>query len=173
MYCSADGSHWLHLYYTYMKIWIRCLSLLLPLVLIATPLHAATPKAGGTCAKAGATAVYSERKFTCVKSGKKLLWNKGVQISVSKPVASITPKSTPAGYTMQQVATNNRTANCWTVINGWVYDLTRLINTHPGGTGSITSMCGIDSTGAFNAKHLNNASVAKQLLTFRLGPLKK
>ena len=156
-----------------MKIWIRCLSLLLPLVLIATPLHAASPKAGGTCAKAGATAANSNMKFTCVKSGKKLLWNKGVQISVSKPAASPTPKSTPAGYTMQQVATNNRTANCWTVINGWVYDLTRLINTHPGGTGSITSMCGIDSTAAFNAKHLNKVSVVKQLLTFRLGPLKK
>ena len=73
---------------------------------------------------------------------------------------------------MQQVATNNRTANCWTVINGWVYELTRLINAHPGG-GSIASMCGIDSTAAFNAKHRNNANVAKQLLTFRLGQIKK
>lgn len=37
-------------------------------------------KSGATCKKAGLTQVYSSRKFTCVKSGSKLIWNKGVAV---------------------------------------------------------------------------------------------
>ena len=50
-----------------------------------TPAQAAV-KAGGKCAKAGATATSAGKKFTCIKSGGKLVWNKGVAI---KKVASI------------------------------------------------------------------------------------
>lgn len=53
---------------------------------------AATPKAGAVCSKAGITAVLKttkqQTKFTCVKSGKKLVWNKGVVTKViAKPIA--------------------------------------------------------------------------------------
>ena len=37
-------------------------------------------KAGSKCAKAGVTATIAGKKFTCVKSGKKLMWNKGVTV---------------------------------------------------------------------------------------------
>ncbi len=50
-----------------------------------TPAQAAV-KAGSKCAKAGATATSAGKKFTCIKSGGKLVWNKGVTI---KKVASI------------------------------------------------------------------------------------
>jgi hypothetical protein len=60
---------------------------------------AATPKAGAACSKAGITAVIKttkqQTKFTCVKSGKKLAWNKGVVTKVvAKPAPSkpIPPK---------------------------------------------------------------------------------
>jgi hypothetical protein len=56
------------------------------LLSLATPLQAATPKAGAKCAKVGATATSAGKKFTCIKSGGKLVWNKGVTI---KKVASI------------------------------------------------------------------------------------
>jgi len=60
-------------------------------ILIA-PLNAmAAVKAGDSCKKAGATATASGKKFTCIKSGKKLIWNKGVAISVPKPTPSATP----------------------------------------------------------------------------------
>jgi hypothetical protein len=39
-------------------------------------------KAGSTCTKAGQTSISSGKKFTCVKVGKKLQWNKGVVSSV-------------------------------------------------------------------------------------------
>jgi hypothetical protein len=53
---------------------------------------ATSPKAGATCGKAGKTATYKGKKFTCVKSGKKLVWNKGV--AIPKPMASPTPFAT-------------------------------------------------------------------------------
>jgi len=48
---------------------------------------AAAPKAGQKCSKAGITQTLSGKKFTCIKSGSKLVWNKGV--TVTKPAASI------------------------------------------------------------------------------------
>ena len=50
---------------------------------------ATSPKAGATCSKAGKTATYKNKKFTCIKSGKKLVWNKGV--SIPKPVSTLSP----------------------------------------------------------------------------------
>jgi len=59
------------------------------------PVQAATPKAGAKCTKAGATATSAGKKFTCVKSGKKLVWNKGVAIKKPSPVVTPTPTPTP------------------------------------------------------------------------------
>lgn len=54
--------------------------------------QAAAVKAGAPCLKAGITKTVSTTKFTCVKVGKKTIWNKGVKI-VAKPIASPTPIS--------------------------------------------------------------------------------
>jgi hypothetical protein len=62
-----------------------------------TPLASAAtnPKAGATCTKVGKTAIYRGKKFTCVKSGKKLIWNKGVVVLVVKPSPTPMPIKTP------------------------------------------------------------------------------
>ena len=67
------------------------------LLSLVTPLQAATPKAGAKCTKAGATATASGKKFTCIKSGSKLVWNKGVAIKAAapKPTPTATPTPTP------------------------------------------------------------------------------
>jgi M6 family metalloprotease-like protein len=44
------------------------------------PVNAAV-KAGGICKKAGTTSVASGKTYTCVKSGNKLIWNKGIKLS--------------------------------------------------------------------------------------------
>lgn len=90
----------------------RHLGLAIVLILtLATPLHAAAPKAGAKCTKAGSTATASGKKFTCVKSGKKLVWNKGVVLKVAakpttnsglKPVEP-TPIQTPSVMTTNGV----------------------------------------------------------------------
>jgi len=70
------------------------LSLFLSLPLI--PAHAAV-KAGGTCTQAGITSVASSKTYTCIKSGKKLVWNKGVAVATSNPTPAATP-TTAANY---------------------------------------------------------------------------
>jgi len=66
------------------------------LLALTTPLQAATPKAGAKCTKAGSTATSGGKKFTCVKSGTKLVWNKGVAIKTAAPKPSATPTPTPS-----------------------------------------------------------------------------
>ena len=61
------------------------------LVSLATPLNAAAPKAGAKCTKAGSTATASGKKFTCIKSGTKLVWNKGVTIKAAAPKPTPSP----------------------------------------------------------------------------------
>jgi len=71
------------------------------LTLIATLLvpmqaNAATAKAGSKCTKLKATQIGGAKKFTCIKSGTKLVWDKGVAVpkaSTPKPPAAIVKKS--------------------------------------------------------------------------------
>ena len=79
------------------KSWAIVASIL-SLTLLAAPLQAASPKAGSSCSKAGATSISGGKKFTCVKSGTRLVWNKGVTIKAApKPTAtaSATPSPSP------------------------------------------------------------------------------
>ena len=74
----------------------KALGSLIALVLILAPMNAiAAVKAGDACKKAGSTATANGKKFTCKKSGKKLVWNKGVAIAPPKPNASPSPTATP------------------------------------------------------------------------------
>ena len=65
---------------------------------LSIPMNAtAAIKAGGVCKKAGQTSTYMGKKYTCIKSGKKLVWNKGVLIPTPKPSATPTPTPTAIG----------------------------------------------------------------------------
>jgi len=71
---------------------------LIAITLIATclsiPANAAI-KAGSTCKSKGQVSNYQGKKYTCIKSGKKFVWDKGV--AIPKPVVQVTPEasSTP------------------------------------------------------------------------------
>jgi hypothetical protein len=96
-------------------------------------------------------------------------------------VTSATPSSQPSSpsaptvvtYTMTQVAQNNKRANCWSVIDGSVYNLTNWIGSHPGGPDYIISLCGVDGTASFKGKHGNQGNPAQRLAGYLLGPLAK
>ena len=57
-------------------------------LLVPVSAQAATAKAGASCPKVKTTQIVGSKKFTCVKLGKKLVWNKGVVNP--KPVAKKT-----------------------------------------------------------------------------------
>jgi hypothetical protein len=75
----------------------KALGILITFGLLVTPMHAlAAVKSGDSSKKAGITATANGKKFTCVKSLKKLVWNKGVAISKPKPSLKPTPTSSTA-----------------------------------------------------------------------------
>jgi M6 family metalloprotease-like protein len=73
---------------------------LFTIVGLIAPSHVyAAAKAGANCAKVGKTEIASGKKFTCIKSGKKLVWNKGVQ--TTKPIAAVVnPRDNANRYTV-------------------------------------------------------------------------
>ena len=75
---------------------LRCLLTIVILGSLLTPQFSfAAVKAGASCKKVGTTATFSGKKFTCVKSGKKLVWNKGVAIAAPRPTVTPTPDPEP------------------------------------------------------------------------------
>lgn len=58
--------------------------------LCVAPVQAAV-KAGATCKKVGITSIASGKTFTCIKSGKKLVWNKGVKSKEVLPNSALAP----------------------------------------------------------------------------------
>ena len=87
------------------------------------------------------------------------------------PTSSPTPATTKAGYTMADVKSANTSAKCWSVIDGYVYDLTKWIPVHRGGPQAITFLCGKDGTSAFKAQHDGSSGPVSVLSNYLLGPL--
>ena len=55
-----------------------------------------TVKAGAACSKIGATTVVKTLKYTCIKSGKKLIWSKGVAVKTAgQDLSLVTPAYVP------------------------------------------------------------------------------
>jgi len=88
----------------------KFLILLLAITLLGTtPVHALT-KAGAKCSKAGATSTSAGKKYTCIKSGKSLVWNKGVtvkKIVVVKKAVCPTKSSQDIDPGITQTRANN------------------------------------------------------------------
>lgn len=80
--------------------------------------------------------------------------------------------TTPKTYSMAEIAMHNSRASCWSAVNGSVYDLTRWISAHPGGSQAILYMCGIDGTEAFTAQHGGQSRPESELAKLKIGTLK-
>ena len=64
---------------------------------IATSPANAAVKTGTACTKLGSTSTVSGVKYSCIKSGKKLVWGKGTKVSVKKaPVLPVKPSPSPS-----------------------------------------------------------------------------
>lgn len=50
---------------------------------------------------------------------------------------------------MSEVEEHCKIDDCWTVINGYVYDISKIIKTHPGGFSKIYQAAGKDGTKYF------------------------
>ena len=79
------------------------LSLVVLFALISPPHATAAIKAGGVCKKVGQTSTVSGKKHTCIKSGSKLIWSKGVRVAKAKPSATPTPSKASTLYTSSAI----------------------------------------------------------------------
>ncbi len=75
------------------------------------------------------------------------------------------------GYTLAQVAAHGSQTSCWTAVNGKVYDVTKWIAQHPGGSQAILSLCGKDGSSAFNGQHGTQRRPNSELAGFLIGSL--
>jgi hypothetical protein len=73
---------------------LRLVALVIPMVLVASNSYAAV-KAGSVCSKVGIKSVSAGKTYTCVKSGKKFVWDKGVLIPVAQPSTSTSASASP------------------------------------------------------------------------------
>lgn len=90
-------------------------------------------------------------------------------VDVSTPTAP----SSEGGYAMSDIQAHASFENCWTVVDGDVYDLTTWISRHPGGARPIQGMCGIDSTERFTRKHGKSGAAKAALALLKVGSLKR
>lgn len=98
------------------KLWVVSL---VSLLLLFSSVNSATAvvKAGAKCTKLGQTSIVSGKKYTCVKSGKKLVWNKGVRLAI-KPTP--TPSVKRISVNDSEVVVKVTSANCYAYVpKGW------------------------------------------------------
>ena len=84
------------------------------------------------------------------------------------------PATDTSGISASDVAKHSTKADCWTSISGKVYDITKFIARHPGGS-VITQTCGIDGTQLFatqGGEGQHSGTARSQLATFEIGTLK-
>ena len=80
-------------------------------------------------------------------------------------------------FSMQEVSRHNSKKDCWMVIHNKVYDVTRFVSRHPGGS-SILQGCGKDATKLFETRPMGSGTphskwARKKLKNFFIGDLKK
>ena len=73
--------------------------------------------------------------------------------------------------TAQEVAKHN-SHDCWMIIEGKVYNLSKYMDKHPAGMDAIMSSCGKDATEAFNNHH-RKRKTKEALKEFYIGELAK
>ena len=107
-------------------------------------------------------------------TGAEAVWQGKLQPATSaSPSASTGSSSSGAasGITMAEVAQHNSPSDCWSAIDGKVYNLTQWIDRHPGGATVIKSLCGKDGSAGFNGQHQGQKRPADELTRFLVGTL--
>lgn len=96
------------------------------------------------------------------------------ETSNTSPTDKNTDNSSTNTYTKDQVALKNKATDCWTIINGNVYDITSYVPNHPGGEEEIVKVCGKDGSQLFAKPMEHKEGGADNVLSgFKIGALKQ
>jgi cytochrome b involved in lipid metabolism len=96
-------------------------------------------------------------------------------VAPTEPVPGATDGSTGGasngGITVAEVLKHNTQSDCWSVVNGNVYDLTSYVSQHKGGAAVIKAICGKDGTKSFSGQHAGASKPNADLSSLLVGPL--
>ncbi len=101
-------------------------------------------------------------------SGAESVWKDQLQTARQPPAVAAT---ITGPITLAEVARHATPEDCWSVVDGTVYDLTGFIARHPAGAGAVIGMCGREATDSFNSEHDGQAEAEGWLEVFRIGTL--
>lgn len=133
----------------------------------------------GLSASLVATAVASAAlTFIVGHSGAAATWESRIATSVTQPLAPDSPPADGSGkgpgtgkvdLVASEISKHSTAKDCWSIVNGNVYNLTTYVQSHPGGAGVIKNICGRDGSGAFKNQHGSSAKPNNVLSRFLLG----
>ncbi len=103
----------------------------------------------------------------------RLVTGAALPLAIAVSVLAAAPASAEATYTLADVQRHATPADCWSAVNGGVYDLTSWITRHEGGAAVITAMCGRNASASYNGQHGAGSSdddePAQALSRYRIG----
>ena len=137
---------------------------------VVTPLGHATVLA--SIAVLGLTFLTGHTGAQAVWEGKLAALNSPATSSTATPKATATSK-VAGTYNSADLKKHASAKSCWSAINGNVYDLTKWINRHPGGSTVITALCGRDGTAGFNGQHGGQSRPVSTLSAYKIGKFAK
>jgi hypothetical protein len=94
-----------------------CSILALCIVTTTLPAVATQVKAGASCKTRGVTSTVKNLKYTCLKTGGKLVWSSGKKVSTPKPSTSKTPKIASISFENLESNTENISQVAWAKSN--------------------------------------------------------
>ena len=108
-------------------------------------------------------------------SGAQATWQDRIDQTQATALAETGPKPiNPAGtinLSNSEIKTHNLKSDCWSIVNGNVYNLTTYVQRHPGGASVIANICGKDGSKAFLNQHNTKSKPNNVLSSFLLGPV--
>ena len=111
--------------------------------------------------------------FLVGHSGAEATWKNRIIQSQAPALEDSAPSaSAPAGMitlSTSEVKKHNTKSDCWSIVNGNVYNLTSYVQKHPGGTAVIANICGKDGTSSFTNQHNTQSKPNSVLSGFLLG----
>jgi cytochrome b involved in lipid metabolism len=106
-------------------------------------------------------------------SGAEATWKDRIaQTQIPALEDSAPSASAPAGMinlSTTEIKIHNTKSDCWSIVNGKVYNLTTYVQKHPGGSAVITNICGKDGTNSFANEHNTQSKPNSVLTGFLLG----
>ncbi|CAI5472127.1 unnamed protein product [Closterium sp. Yama58-4] len=68
----------------------------------------------------------------------------------------------PKVFTLEEVSQHNTEKDCWLIVSGKVYDVTKFMDDHPGGSDVMVSSTGKDATDDF--EDIGHSKTARDML---------